>query len=41
MKTEPPPAKTMTGVMGAKCPPDPERLCEVLGQMNYSLERLE
>ena len=41
MKTKPPPAETTTGVRGAKCPPDPERLCEVLGQMNNSLEHLE
>ena len=41
MKTEPPPAETMTGVGGVKCPPDPERLCEALGQMNNSLEHLE
>ena len=41
MKTEPPPAETKTGVGGAKCPPDPECLCEVLGQMNNSLEHLE
>ena len=41
MKTEPPPAETTTGVGGAKGPPDPECLCEVLGQMNNSLEHLE
>ena len=41
MKTAPPPAKTMTSVGGAKCPPDPKHLCEALGQMNNSLEHLE
>ena len=41
MKIEPPPTETTTGVRGAKCPTDPERLCEVLGQMNNSLEHLE
>ena len=41
MKTEPPPAETTTGVEGTKCPPDPEHLCEALGQMNNSLEHLE
>ena len=41
MKTEPPPAKTMTGVGGTMGPPDPEHLCEALGWMNNSLEHLE
>ena len=41
MKTEPPLAETTTGVRGAMGPPDPERLCEVLGWMNNSLEHLE
>ena len=41
MKIKPPPTETTTGVRGAKCPTDPECLCEVLGQMNNSLEHLE
>ena len=41
MDTVPPPTETMTGVEGTKCPLDPRRLCEVLGEMNNSLEHLE
>ena len=41
MDTVPPAAKTTTGVEGAKCPLDPRHLCEVLGEMNNSLEHLE
>ena len=41
METVPPPAKTMTGVEGAKHPLDSRHLCEALGQMNNSLEHLE
>ena len=41
MKTAPPLAEIMTSVGGTKCPPDPEHLCEALGQMNNSLEHLE
>ena len=41
MKTKPPLTKTTTGVGGAMGPPDPEHLCEALGQMNNSLEHLE
>ena len=41
MKTEPPLTETTTGVGGATGPPDPEHLCEALGQMNNSLEHLE
>ena len=35
------PAKTMTGAGNARSPLDPTCLCEVLGQMNNSLEHLE
>ena len=41
MKTEPPLTETSTGVGGTTGPPDLERLCEVLGRMNNSLEHLE
>ena len=41
MDTVPAPAKTTTGVKGAKCPLDPRHLCEALGEMNNSLEHLE
>ena len=41
MDTAPPPAETTTGVEGAKRPLDPRFLCEVLGEMNNSLEHLE
>ena len=37
MKTEPPLTETKTGVGGATGPPDPKRLCEVLGWMNNSI----
>ena len=41
MDTVPAPTETMTGIEGAQCPLDPRRLCEVLGEMNNSLEHLE
>ena len=41
METVPPPAETTTSAGGAKCPPDPEHLCQALGLMNNSLEHLE
>ena len=41
MDTVPPPTVTTTGVKGAKHPLDPRCLCEVLGEMNNSLEHLE
>ena len=41
METTPPPAETKTGTGDADHPLDPRHLCEVLGQMNNSLEHLE
>ena len=41
MDTAPASAETTTGVEGTQCPLDPRRLCEVLGEMNNSLEHLE
>ena len=38
MDTAPAPAKTTTGVEGAQRPLDPRCLCQVLGEMNNSLE---
>ena len=41
IKAAPTLAETMTGAGDAKSPLDPTHLCEVLGQMNNSLEHLE
>ena len=41
MDTAPAPAETMTGAEGTQRPLDPRCLCQVLGEMNDSLEHLE
>ena len=41
VKVTPTPTETTTGAGDARSPLDPTRLCEVLGQMNNSLEHLE
>ena len=41
METMPAPTKTTTGVKGIQRPLDPRHLCQVLGEMNNSLEHLE
>ena len=41
MDTVPAPAETTTGVEGTQRPLDPRHLCQVLGEMNNSLEHLE
>ena len=41
MDTVPAPTETTTGVEGTQRPLDPRRLCQVLGEMNNSLEHLE
>ena len=39
--TAPAPAETTTGAKGTQRPLDPRHLCQVLGEMNDSLEHLE
>ena len=41
MDTVPAPTETTTGVEGTQRPLDPRHLCQVLGEMNNSLEHLE